>query len=381
MSLFDQGTVIIIGAGASVSFGLPTGLELLDLCVMSLQREAEYLATIYHPMVSVQPAASKAPVAFSYYNSGKLDLRLDASAAEGFFRGKADWLSKQTYDTIDDAIRNHPEDSKLLKILIAQALIQHTHSNFPETVYGVNKTLVGRKVGLRGDERNWIHSLVNIVRAQLLDDPSDFRVGRKIKIINFNYDCILERVIENVWSTSSEVQKLALDLERDPRNWMNVFEIVHPHGFMGSDILDFPAPELAQKLVAIANRIKVARDDALEDVEISRQRSRAKEMCESADEIYSMGFAFAKTNCDLLSLVRDGKDTSNFIVDQQKINYINYGGEYGLRDRVQRLAFPQDGLHPSGRRGRQVIERKDEAGGKLSIHQALVAGFLGEMPS
>lgn len=46
VNLFSDDVVIIIGAGASVPFGLPTGLDLIDLVQQRLKEEANGFSSL-----------------------------------------------------------------------------------------------------------------------------------------------------------------------------------------------------------------------------------------------------------------------------------------------------------------------------------------------
>ena len=143
-----------------------------------------------------------------------------AKRLEAFEFGKA--LNNQTSDTIDDFISLNPRHSVIAKRCIAAV--------FAEKMFEADKhggRVYPKDFGARlcpdGKTRNWIHLLINIVRHH-------HRAGipeHKVKMIDFNYDGILERVLAKQFS----------NVEEKFGPYTDYFEIVHPHGCCG-DILD-----------------------------------------------------------------------------------------------------------------------------------------------
>lgn len=381
MGLFSADTAIIIGAGASVPFGLPNGLQLMDLAAVVLDSEASVLEKIAERYPFGTVLANKAPITYAIHDELQAGSKIEINMAASILKRTSSWIKKQTYDTIDDLIRNFPDKSKLLKIVITYCLVDSLYKRNTDGEWIISDAALQRKLSTPKDERNWIHSLINLARAEMLDDPNYWSSGERIKIINFNYDNLLEYVIGKLWADSNAINIVQGSPERNAANWRDVFEIVHPHGHLSSLPATIPEREFFQFLRSAAADIAVVREQAELPESIRIQRGRAREICEQATLIYAMGFAFARTNCELLGLGGGGRDGSGFPVASQEIRYLNYSGEFGLRDRVDRLATPPGEASLHAVLGRSVHETKDQAGGKLPIHQALMAGFLGEMPS
>jgi hypothetical protein len=205
--------------------------------------------------------------------------------------------------------------------------------------------------------------LINIAREQHQTKPE----GAKIKIISFNYDTILERVLDAQWD----------NVERQYGHWTESFEILHPHG-------SIPFPAIGQRDVNVgkfildgAANICVAREHDIPK-NIKRDRALVKGIMQKSKNVFAIGFAFARSNCDLLGI--GGEFFKNEPYGQQSprhISFINFDGSFGLRDRVHRYC----NLRLRESMGKLGLEFKPELGGQMHIDQALIAGFLGEMPS
>lgn len=366
----------------------------MDQVVSRLRKEAAELEKIHLSHSGSSCLVEYAPILYAWRYSDNFSAQIYANAMSEQLKSKADWLSRQTFDSIDDAIRHFPNEAQLLKILIADCLYNNLYLFDENGILKQKQSISNRNINPNSDvniglnksaktgERNWVHSLVNLVRAELLDDSDHWSEGGRVKIVSFNYDNSLELILDDCWSSSFVIGRLKDVLKADPSDWRNVFEIVHPHGLLPNPTVSLSRRQYPDQLNIAARQIVVVREPDWISADIERTRSRAREICERAQTIYAMGFAFATSNTDLLGLGKEGKDRSGFPVRNQKIHYINFSNEYGLRDRVNRLLPLDDNsqdliVEPI----RHAVEYSDAASGRLQIHQALMAGFLGEMPS
>jgi hypothetical protein len=385
MSLFDEGTVIIVGAGASVPFGLPTGAELIDLIVDNLRKEAAKLVEVSkaHPFDGAYP--SLAPVSYALHCDGNPRTQISPYGVTEHLAEAANWLAMQTGDSIDDIIRHNPSKALLLKVGICHALFTQTYKLSQNTKSYTLRSLVGRSVEFeknseRKSYRNWVHHFINLVRSQIVINKAEQRAApSKVKVISFNYDGILEHVLNEKWGS----------IENDLGNWSDYINIVHPHGLieMPERIIDH---ELPAYLLSNANRIAVVHDslDGAPAAEFTK-RDAARRFCKDAYRVYAIGFAFARANISLIGLdegievdKEEEERSHGFDRPKRHYHYINFNDSFGLRARVKELCDrasgwpPEDDFYP-------VFPEEMTAGpGRLlEISEALIAGFLGEMPS
>ncbi|OYU51975.1 MAG: hypothetical protein CFE27_08925 [Alphaproteobacteria bacterium PA1] len=385
MSLFDEGTVIIVGAGASVPFGLPTGAELIDLIIHSLRHEASKLQRIAEnrPYSGFYPAL--APISYALTCNGDPSAQIDPEVAAASLIDAANWLSLQTGDSVDDIIRHNPSRAQLLKVGICYALILRSYRIEEEPRAYILRQLTERNVKFEvGSEeryyRNWVHHFINLVRSEIISEINDFgRVRSKVKVISFNYDCLLEHVLDVKWGS----------IENDLGSWSEFIEIVHPHGLieMPEKILEH---ELAAYLLSNANSIAVVHDslDGSPAAEFT-QRATARRFCKDAYRVYAIGFAFARANVSLIGLdegievdKEEEERSHGFDRPKRHYHYINFNDSFGLRARVEELCNRASGWPPVDEFYPVIPEEMTAGPGRLlEISEALIAGFLGEMPS
>jgi hypothetical protein len=209
MSLFDEGTVIIVGAGASVPFGLPTGGELIDLIVKAFRDEARILDG--KEAYFQRYYANIAPISYALWCSDDFKRKISPSDAAEQLKKVANWLDQQTGDSIDDIIRHNPNRAMELKVGICHVLFRKSFDEDREKSVYVIKPFADRirfldvftsvaadKIEKPKPQRNWIHHLINLARGEILD-PKITNECKKIRIISFNYDGILEHVLEEKW--------------------------------------------------------------------------------------------------------------------------------------------------------------------------------------
>jgi hypothetical protein len=382
MGLIDRSTVIILGAGCSVPFGLPTGLELIEQVATELDSEALQLSYRYNQGYPTGNSHEDTPILYAWHCSGDFTQQVNFAPALDLLRKEAKWLRAQTSDTIDDLIRQNPTKQKLLKICIVYLLLKSTHSfndqrwvpkNFATRI--IERT-PKKPSNVPISERNWVHQLVNLVRVEYLDDPDVLELKQKVQIISFNYDGILERVLDQVWSSSELISTQIAG------SWRDLVEIHHPHGVIAIDDQPMFRQELPKYLFDRAEEIAVVNEnESTLNPKVAEARSLARHMTIRARNIYALGFAFARNNCWLLGL---DLQTSREVVSHSKSHYhfLNFDASSGLKDRVQRLVTWDQVDLPYDKYVEKVPHERTAGSGRfLSIPEALADGFLGEMPA
>lgn len=380
-NLFSDDVVIIIGAGASVPFGLPTGLGLIDLVSKSIKDEAALCKRTNGYCEKIIYAGN--------FNNGKQLFEIDLNI-------KNKWLDAQVSDSIDDLIRHNSLEANWLKYCIVYEILKCTHSKNESKMFHSNgihkyvgtdfkiKNFTDRKIN---SLRNWVHNFINIVRDLFIEkwktnddyrESYEFRNKKnyKVKVISFNYDGILEHILSKCWGETQ------INLPK----WDDVFEIVHPHGTMGIKE-EINSEEIIEYLRVSSKKIVVVKepidDGSKEFLEVISWRTRAKEIIENASQVMAIGFAFAKSNCDLIGLEKGW--VRGLREDNNKIHFINFDDNFGLRERVRSIReYNGPLLSGSGAPidyDHGLSEMKPLKGDYLQITDAIMGGFLGEMPS
>ncbi|MDP3738176.1 MAG: hypothetical protein Q8R02_12345 [Hyphomonadaceae bacterium] len=277
---------------------------------------------------------------------------LRAKRTEAFEFGKT--LANQTSDTIDDFISLNPAFSIIAKRCIA-AVFAGKMFESDEHGQRVCPKDFGKRMCADGKTRNWIHLLINIARHHYRAAPPKNRV----RIITFNYDGILERVLAKQFS----------NVEEKFGDYSDYFEIVHPHGCCG-DVLD-EYDNIWKALTAWADNIWVVNEPSVSlPANVVEARDRAKQLVAQAKHIYAAGFSFSRPNCKLLGLY----DRTSPV----KVTYHNFDNDIGIDLAVESIV-DRWALRPS-ERARYVRKGAGSEGRPLPIAEWIRAGFLGEMP-
>ena len=376
MAITDPNSVLILGAGVSVPFGLPTGAGLIDDIANNLKEQLRDFIRRNDYGFSVNPLypvnSEKTFLRYSYlqpllWKNGLVnsDMKLaeDRNQLDAIMHQeltKMEHLQKllenQTSDSIDDFIIMNPSYADYVKICIAAEFIKVLYETDSEIRQYKLVDISSRYFRLTADknpERNWIHRLINLVRLGIADGK--VATENKVRIITFNYDTILEYVLEQQFSNTENG-------EADYPDYRDFIEIVHVHGKCGDLSAQINVP--GEVCWEWASGIKVIREENSND-EISKARTRAIELITGAREIYCSGFAFAKANTDLIGLVP--KSLEAF---PREIHYCNFAGDTGLRNAAEKFAH---------KRGNGVVTKvvpQDNVG----VSDWIGIGTLGELP-
>lgn len=202
--------------------------------------------------------------------------------------------------------------------------------------------------------RNWTHHLINLVRYAIRQG----RLPEPVKIITFNYDCVLEHVLKEQFQNT----------EAEMKPYEECFEIVHVHGSFGLPRKEITEP--SNLAVEWGQAISVVGQSSVPD-EVAADRKRAREMVLQATEIYAAGFSFASQNVEMIGLSKKARAEAQY--DPTKLIWLNYDGNAGLKLSVERL---KDGA------GIAMDISNAVEGSPLkpvSVTDFFAGGYLGEM--
>jgi len=285
-------------------------------------------------------------------------------------------LEASTHDTVDDFIIDYPSQSLLTRIGISAVLFgqlyskadskvhyRHTQFEGPKVDHFELRDLLARNFPKRVDGkvfrcRNWTHLLINIIRYSVRNNILE----EKVRIINFNYDSVLEYVFEKLFH-HTEAEYGSLD---------EYVEIIHPHGQFPrlSDTVADPAAEVLRwaESICVVQQIESSLPE-----HIKRARETAKNWVATSSRLYAAGFAFAGANCRLLGLNRNYGGPA-------ALHYCNYDGNMGVRQSVERLRYRSS---PTGilEERFNVIEASGSRANPISIEDWFSAGYAGEPPA
>lgn len=372
MTIVHSNSVAILGAGVSEPFGMPLGGQLIDLIANQIEAETKEACS---PDLAGRPGFDPHTVvdwctperwyrhpmygtAIRTAMSGGSLQHEDGIRVHKQLQDLLRLLKNQTAETIDAFIAENPKSGALAKLMLAAMMLR---SSYDPPKAGSGGPLKARPFsarvltcehrprinGLAPTERNWIHLLINLIRHAI--DEHRVSSGNKIKLITFNYDTVLERVLIDQFSNREEPLG----------SYTDYIEIQHVHGQVGTieDSCQDPGLVAAEW----AKGICVVKDTQPCE-EIANARRRARELISAAQTIYAIGFAFAGPNCRLLGL---DKQPRNHL---RTIKYCNYDGNRGIEEAVKKYTQHPDPVAGDWSR-------------PLSVTDYIKAGHLGEPPS
>lgn len=255
--MIKEKTLLILGAGASVPYGYPTGDELrTELC------EPRNLSKLLENSIK------------------QIGLKL---FCDTFMKSQINsidsFLAKRGEEQISDGKYTFGKYAEIGKLAIANRL--NDREDLPKL--------------LEPDEDHWLQYLWNHMGDASANDFSK----NQLKIISFNYDRVIEQYFQIVIEHSYGLdQKSAFELRKS-------IEIVHVYGVL-QEIEDRAYGKVPTFLKPVADCIKVI-PEARENND--EQFMKAKEMIKWAEKICFIGFGFDETNVRRLGF--PGHDLSN----------------------------------------------------------------------
>ncbi len=381
MAITDENSVLILGAGSSADFQLPLGGALIEeISKQVLETGWSFQANSWGDKGNRPPNLVKyirepssglnepvwAAIAWKCLNSdGQCDSRdLDAATKRAIEIGNI--ARNQTSETVDDFISQNPSLSSEIKLFVSAILISKLMIKSGNTFHKLKRqNITARHLqGSGHQERNWIHLLINIIRHSI-ENPLDPPIP--IKIISFNYDGILESVLEDQFFNSEKFASASA-------NGMKVkdyIEISHVHGICGT------VPPTTSNLWKLASdwsdKIWVINEDESKvPEEVSRARQKARTWISGAKNIYSAGFAFSRPNCRKI-LALDENQSVN-------LSYLNFNDDIGIDIAVEQSVHPTVWKFRDRKNSPKIIRAAGTKERPLSISNWIRAGHLGEMP-
>lgn len=348
--MLDNSTTLILGAGASVPFGLPLAAALhgnLIREIDALERYAEENFSLPHAGSNNATLFSRAPMVTlaSYFNSEAGQSRLphnrpSPNAGEWMIKFRES-LKTQTHDSLDRFIHDNAEHRFIGKVLLARhtllAMYELQGSRYVRRSYSGRHALNNR--------RNWYHQLINLIRGNVGVDTLS---AKKLCIITFNYDHSLEWALDSLFSNTSR--------HSDVR-WREIVTIYHVNGTPVA--LPGSIYDVCAFLIDCADQIQLVEENAEGDLAKVRQAAR-KALLRSA-QTYVVGFHAGPANMAVIGLPE--------LKSKAAVFCLNYLGHAGVTQRLRNLGIPEANIRCGSR---------DQA---LEIDVAIDEGFLEQRPA
>jgi SIR2-like domain len=257
--MIRNSTVLILGAGASIPYGFPSGTELTNQILIALANRGSSFAN------DIEACGFE----WDFVHRFRQEL----------------YLSSQP--SIDAFLEHRTEFIEVGKTCIARALTPYEDDNLS-----------------RGVDRHWYQYLF-----QKLNTTPDKFHENKLSVITFNYD----RSFEQFLFTALKYSYGLLDI--DAAALVRMIPIIHLHGDLGKLPVLYGegkpyTPEIEIPLLKqSASAIKVVH----EDLDANLQFDEAHKLIVQAHDICFLGFGFHPKNLERLSISYNRMDNQNLI--------------------------------------------------------------------
>jgi hypothetical protein len=282
-------TVLILGAGASIPYGFPSGLQLQAMICEAIQTQEdirEDLAKSIGPEASVQ----------DFYNNLLLSSEM----------------------SIDAFLEHNRKYLDIGRRAIANVLLRKESHN--KLFYD----WIEKRLNERNTDKHWYQLLFSKLNATFEDFENN-----NLKIITFNYDRSLEYFLWNSMSAKYSEEDKGEVLKK-----LHTIPILHIYGKLGT----FQAYVLHREPVLYDSEGDLIPYDLLRDPSFKNERQRgnyiylasqniftihqaeemkgviakARDFMNKAQRIYFLGFGYDKTNMELLFL----ENQKNLLIDK-----------------------------------------------------------------
>jgi hypothetical protein len=298
--MIDSQVVFVLGAGASICYGFPSGRDLL-LDIDDMVRE-----------LTRNPALP--PEGWHQISPWEL-------------RAFADELRDSQLPSVDQFIESRPTFDRIGRLMIARTLIPR------ETPFTISRRRA-REVaeGPRLSRQRWLEYLYGFMAAPTADA---FLEKNRVSFVTFNYD----RTVEQFFFTA--LRRSHGLAEEEALAYVRQMNIVHVYGTLGKFALELddeqgarpfnhdPTPQ-AVEIAAKAIRILGDHRDGL-----APEFTRAHELLSAAERVCFLGFGYHRTNVTRLlpnsvseSLARTRSGSSYIPLYRDK--KVVFGTAYGL---------------------------------------------------
>jgi len=273
--------VLILGAGASVPFGFPSGTDLV----------LDILETVDIPDDDKERSDAQRALyaAFAASCDRPGDNVYVSNTISEFYRT----LNMSNLESIDNFLMRYPGNDLIGRLAIATVLLD------AEDVTPLTQNVEARRQQM--ENGNWYRKLGRMLSAPY----EDFHKNR-LSVITYNYDRSLEQFLVNSFhaqggKTSAEwAAKLS-----------STIPIVHLHGVLGvhpafdcgeKESVEFGKPVTAERVISASKCIRVVHDDIKLDEDAAFRMAYG--LMAGAEAVFFLGFGYDTTNLQRLQLRR-----------------------------------------------------------------------------
>lgn len=292
--------VLILGAGASRDYGLPTGAELIDQ-VEALCRGAARGGTVHHARFSEAVAhmlTTTKGVRVNYDLVPNL-LRKFADLIQGQIPTSIDWFLGQEFHD-----QNYPYFPDVGRLAIAWLVGEAERPR--KLDWGAEEPELRQATPSGDSSVDWYRSFWQALGARTFDDVRAMVEAEQLRVVSFNYDRSFDQFILNRLKALYMAQAGSLTYLQPVLELMKRLDIQHVYGELGSTLdcsYGHLRAAISRRDVGASDYLLLAktaeRIAVIEHGRKAEQESRfllPKQWIESADRLVFLGFGFDEQN-------------------------------------------------------------------------------------
>lgn len=278
--MLSKPTTFVLGAGASVDFGFPTGATLQSQVAqcLAVDDRRQFRDSVITEAILYYNQSEQRPNDFGQY----------INAANRIVEGMP------VAGSIDNFLHTHSSNQYI--VALGKLAIAHLILKSERDLKAATKSAAGQMSTLLATERyskSWYSQFIRMLTTGTQSDkPADLL--KNVRFVVFNYDRCLEQVL-----LLALMNYFGLDTGAAHKLLAEI-EIVHPYGSLGS--LTAGAPDHVQfgadciDLFSISQGIRTFTESVHGDT-----AEQAKQSIATADRLVFLGFGFLPQNMDLLA--------------------------------------------------------------------------------
>ena len=324
--MFNEPTVIILGAGASLHYGFPLGEKLRENIIGSIKSvENGSFSTI-------SSSAVRQDLVYDYGSNRYDSLVRYILTNENVPSSLKEWrhhinfkdrMDESHNYTIDSFLTENPSYREIGKLYITLEILRNTAAQGRFSKIGIS---FNKDVYQNSNTMGWYRALCH----KILENSEGVDKLRKnpIDIITFNYDTSLEYYLRNHIGSS----EMHSDIKYD-----DFISIIHVHGkieLCESENFLKHFEIFSENIMSSMNDIRVIGEN-----NDNSHLEAARESISNAERIYIMGFGFDEANYRLLEIPDRIKGKRTFCN--------NYKNNKNIRNILQRWEVPHENISNS----------------------------------
>lgn len=284
MGVPERTNVIVVGAGASQEFDLPTGAKLTSI----IQRDLDFQIDRFFNLAVGNGDWELMRAIEALSRQTKVRLAVYGNAAQQISRNMA------LAPSIDNYLDTHKDNPNLVnvgKLAIANAIIKAEHQS---SLY-INPNNTFNRLDFAKTTNTWTAVFFKIIAAKR-DYASFLKALSNITFISFNYDRCIKQFFGNAAASYFELDGQKIE------EVLTAIRVIHPYGVIGelnvsnNHVVGYGLEANGGRILSASNNIRTF----TEGVADRSLLDSIKKPLEQAELVIFLGFSFIDINMQIL---------------------------------------------------------------------------------